>query len=293
MTARVEQTCKCCGTKFYTWRYLINKGVGQFCSNKCSATGPRNRVTVQCLSCGKDFVTLQSRIDKGEGKYCSKICTGAGKRTRKEVACKQCGKLFIAVAAELKAGKGKYCSRECFGLSQKVEAIERICMFCGKKFYVWPCKVKYGYARYCSSECHAKGSVKSVERQCMSCGKVFTATPSTLKNGGGKYCSKPCQAIGKSGAGSHNWKGGRGDYRGENWKAQRRSAIKRDGGRCQICNRKPKGKQRNFDVHHIKPYNDFNGDWLLANDLSNLITLCKPCHVRAERGLIATPVRLL
>jgi predicted HNH restriction endonuclease len=40
-----------------------------------------------------------------------------------------------------------------------------------------------------------------------------------------------------------------------------------------------------LDVHHIVPFRTFKGDWRKANELSNLITLCRNCHRKAEVSL--------
>jgi predicted HNH restriction endonuclease len=35
-------------------------------------------------------------------------------------------------------------------------------------------------------------------------------------------------------------------------------------------------------VHHLIPYRTFNGDYLAANRLANLISVCRPCHWKRE-----------
>jgi 5-methylcytosine-specific restriction endonuclease McrA len=88
------------------------------------------------------------------------------------------------------------------------------------------------------------------------------------------------------------WKGGPVD-RGSNWCSQRRQALRRDKHTCQICGRKPKkGEKRIVDVHHIIPYREFHGDYLKANHLPNLITLCKSCHAAVEHHRLPCPQRL-
>ncbi len=74
---------------------------------------------------------------------------------------------------------------------------------------------------------------------------------------------------------------------GPNWLEQRRRALERDGGRCQHCGA-PQRPGRQHDVHHIRPFRTFgyrpdvNDHYLQANALENLVTLCPPCHRRAE-----------
>ncbi|MHB0875997.1 MAG: DEAD/DEAH box helicase, partial [Anaerolineae bacterium] len=76
------------------------------------------------------------------------------------------------------------------------------------------------------------------------------------------------------------------DY-GPNWQRQRRLARERDQGRCRNCGA-PEPPGREHDVHHVRSLRDFAyaevGDnlYAVANDLGNLVTLCRHCHVEAE-----------
>jgi DEAD/DEAH box helicase domain-containing protein len=69
---------------------------------------------------------------------------------------------------------------------------------------------------------------------------------------------------------------------GPNWPAQRNRARARDAYRCQICGTTE--ENREHDVHHKVPFRRFAG-YQQANVLSNLITLCRPCHRRAESAV--------
>jgi DEAD/DEAH box helicase domain-containing protein len=74
---------------------------------------------------------------------------------------------------------------------------------------------------------------------------------------------------------------------GPNWPKQRQRARERDGFRCRNCGR-PEAPGREHDVHHLQPFRTFdyrpgeNASYLLANRLSNLITLCPECHPKVE-----------
>jgi len=57
--------------------------------------------------------------------------------------------------------------------------------------------------------------------------------------------------------------------RSDDWAYRRKQRIKKDGGRCKNC-----GSKFNLEVHH-KNYNSFGKE-----DVSDLITLCKDCHVK-------------
>lgn len=87
------------------------------------------------------------------------------------------------------------------------------------------------------------------------------------------------------------WKGGRPRYYGENWGEMRQKAIERDGGECRVCgiNREEHREQHGDDiqVHHIRPIMEFD-EPEDANTLDNLITLCRPDHMKWE-GIPVVP----
>jgi DEAD/DEAH box helicase domain-containing protein len=85
--------------------------------------------------------------------------------------------------------------------------------------------------------------------------------------------------------------------RGPNWEQQRRKARERDGNHCRHCGA-PERPDRSHDVHHLEPFRTFgyvrgqNDHYLQANQLDNLVTLCRSCHQRVEvdrmvRGTLA------
>lgn len=90
------------------------------------------------------------------------------------------------------------------------------------------------------------------------------------------------------------WNGGYTPYYGPNWSKRRKQALSRDDRMCQapgcgISQEEHRQKQEfGLDVHHITPLREFVTDGELdsdsANDLSNLITLCRACHAVAERA---------
>jgi len=81
------------------------------------------------------------------------------------------------------------------------------------------------------------------------------------------------------------WRGGKDDYYGPSWHSARRAARERDGYECQRCEMSDQEHIGRFDqglhVHHITPFRTFN-DHAEANELSNLITLCRECHDMLE-----------
>jgi len=85
------------------------------------------------------------------------------------------------------------------------------------------------------------------------------------------------------------WTGEQVESRGPNWSEKRDRARERDGYRCRWCGADESARPHH--VHHILPFRDFhwrpgrNDNYLQANDLDNLITLCPSCHRQAEQGV--------
>jgi DEAD/DEAH box helicase domain-containing protein len=79
---------------------------------------------------------------------------------------------------------------------------------------------------------------------------------------------------------------GPNDY-GPNWQKQRDSARARDGYRCRHCNA-PEKPNLQHHVHHLTSFRSFgyargqNKNYMQANQLENLITLCASCHAAVE-----------
>lgn len=75
------------------------------------------------------------------------------------------------------------------------------------------------------------------------------------------------------------------DYYGPNWEDVREKTISRDNGVCTECGL-ARGEHRDrFDedlhVHHRVPLKEF-GSYKKANELDNLETLCRECHLDAD-----------
>jgi DEAD/DEAH box helicase domain-containing protein len=76
------------------------------------------------------------------------------------------------------------------------------------------------------------------------------------------------------------------DY-GPNWQTQRAAVRARDHYRCSACGA-AEAPGREHDVHHKTPFRTFgyvpgvNDHYLQANQLANLMLLCRACHRRLE-----------
>jgi DEAD/DEAH box helicase domain-containing protein len=77
------------------------------------------------------------------------------------------------------------------------------------------------------------------------------------------------------------WTGDPNDY-GPGWNRLREVVRRRDGYRCQVCGLPENGRQH--DVHHKVPFRAFT-DFLEANRMENLITLCPACHRKTEQNV--------
>jgi len=82
-----------------------------------------------------------------------------------------------------------------------------------------------------------------------------------------------------------NWRGGRVDGYGSEWRPARDAVRDRDQV-CRACGHD--GSDRLLDVHHIVPVRRFRDDpdaeLAEAHDLRNLVLLCRSCHREAEYG---------
>lgn len=189
--------------------------------------------------------------------------------------CPVCDNLFIR-----QYNNQRYCTPECFHKA-RIQTI--ICAGCNTPF-----ETERKDKIYCTPECGWKhrptAPINQLTKQCEQCKKDFQLWPSESH----RFCSVQCSSkwLSEFRKGENNpaYIGGTFRKRGTNWITQRKLALKRDKHTCQRCKKKnSKTLKLIIDVHHIKPYRLFKGDWKLANDLSNLITLCRQCHVLVEK----------
>lgn len=82
-TPKISVQCKECGKTFFSTESQLSRGMGKYCSHKCSSLGKKGKpsgkkgaVFVLCAQCGTEFKTIQSRLNQGKGKFCSKGCEG-------------------------------------------------------------------------------------------------------------------------------------------------------------------------------------------------------------------------
>lgn len=194
--------------------------------------------------------------------------------------CPICKRIFWCKPSHF--ARRKACSRKCFYESRRKEKTKHVCRNCGCVFYKDASRGKYGRGVYCSRKCQYEAArnkpKKRAKRVCVGCGAVFFVWPSRLKSkaGRGKYCSRKCRDDHRVGLLHPQFLGGENSKnRGSNWQSQKRKALKRDGRVCQVCGKK------GTDVHHRIPKRRF-ADKNEANNLENLITLCKKHHRKED-----------
>lgn len=89
------------------------------------------------------------------------------------------------------------------------------------------------------------------------------------------------QSANVVGESSPSWRGGWQPYYGKDWNKQNRETRKRDNHTCQGCGIHQSDLTYTLEVHHKKPVRLFANP-NDANSIDNLVTLCRPCHVKAD-----------
>lgn len=272
---------------------------------------PRKSTPIICEQCGKEFMAQPSKSRK----FCSHECYSRSLCKPVERVCPQCGKTFVRSPNR----NNTFCSQECYTASRQSPEVKKVCPTCGTQFAV----SQHRRAQvYCSQECTPQRTQDPEKRTittCEQCGEPFVhyksnprkycsneckweamkTTPyiHTCPCCGEEYetdkkhqefCSAECAGVAKRGEDHPNWKGGASVQYGPNWETQKRKAKDRDQHTCQLCGYESGGDTL-LDVHHIIPYREFDDDWETANVLDNLISLCRPCHVKVERSEVPCP----
>lgn len=265
-----------------------------------------------CKICGKEIVMTPSYLRK----YCSHTCYQKAvklglynyvgqKKIKNRYVCSFCGKEVIAMKRKKRNGETAehiFCDRNCYNSFRKLNS-KRNCKYCGKEFEALNDKK---HAQFCDDTCRRAFFAQKTMKYCVVCGQSFypwffdkrkgTLILKTEINTCGDKCEKLNRknnellrrkkiSFAFTGEKHPNWQGGLSGYRGKNWTHQRFLTKIRDKFVCQKCGMTQKRSLKEFgeslEVHHIIPYREFT-DYKKANDLSNLITLCKSCHQKAE-----------
>lgn len=241
----------------------------------------------KCPNCEKDTRRKPSQVAKNKSGlfFCSRGCQlDYHKKRRPVLNCAYCGKEFVFTDYHInRITDQTTCSVACRRALGRVVKTEFTCQNCNKKFMQLAC-LKTGLHAFCSMSCKLEWfrgpnhpSYNSVSCVCEICGSEFTRTKARVDKFGGKYCSRECSSASQVLPAAN--------YYGPNWPRQRRKARKRDNHTCQRCRMTRLENGQALDVHHIIPFRQFGlENFLEANDLSNLTSLCKSCHRTVEKN---------
>lgn len=273
-----HSTCLICNSQFKIKKSKANKYCGMDCYRTARKRGDYVQAiakpTGSCSNCGMDVYGSFSKRrngEKSENIYCNRSCYNSHRAKIKETPkslCLNCnGPILLNATASTTP---KYCCWNCRNEHKKSK--DRHCVHCG----VWFSALKIfkdrnkklvadNSRKTCSTECYINNIKNNQDRK----DKISTAFT------GDKH---------------PNWQGGTAlmsmGFRGYEWKNIRLEAIKRDKFKCVHCgmNRDDHYEKYNcdFNINHIKPFYQFGGNTELANKMSNLETLCKSCHTKAD-----------
>lgn len=212
-------------------------------------------MTTPCKHCG----TIITHPPSKSPRYCSMACRRSDQRQVGH--CETCGTEFTRKRSEA----GRFCSRKCHPGRPRDESkwTTKECPGCGKEF---ECP-SWRDVAHCSRECRTKAT--NVTTNCPECGVEFTFPQSWPRT----FCSRKCYGRARTDLDE----GGK-VYYGANWQMQRAMAIVRDEGTCVDCD-----ETENLAVHHVVAVRKFAGDWMAANHIDNLVTVC-PTHHLARHG---------
>jgi len=216
-----------------------------------------------CKYCKAPFDGRKDRL------FCSRNCWREYNKS-KTIYCEICNAPLTTMQ---RCNGSRHCSRRCGGLARRglpprSQPAPKICPTCNNQFVPRQREIIY-----CSRECYY-ASYRQKEFACKQCGVTMRGRAGRI------FCSPECYAIYRS---LRTKQAPRWPY-GPNWKKQRRKAYNRARGYCQQCGEKTSGRQ--IDVHHIIPFSNFGIErYEEANDLTNLIALCRSCHMIAHKGL--------
>ena len=199
--------------------------------------------------------------------------------------CAKCGTAFHPHYGR---PKQSFCSTECYLLNRWGAPRTPKCSTCGRPAQSTG---KRGQ-KFCSFTCRVASQVgkpnlgrrNRITKQCAQCLKEFSR-PATNFHSAKPFCSRSCMAEWQSefmiGSAHPRWKGGSPRTYGIGWKRAKERAMKRSGGICEKCKRKPVRH-----IHHILPVRYFS-KLKDAHFDKNLLAVCYRCHGREHRRLNA------
>lgn len=311
----VAVTCEQCG-ETNTYPPSVADG-RRFCSNECLRDWEANqRVEIACKNCGEMDTYPQNQSNTRQ--FCSTACKAEWQSEHvtgddhpnweggKEMfICDNCGDECRRRPSQI--GENNFCSFECKGEWQSEhitgndhpnytrEVLK--CDRCGGDVPRPRWQRKEFDRQFCDDECrwaffseHGEEIGRDEEKtefQCDYCGEINERIQSEVVAYDKNFCDRDCRgkwfSENQTGEDHPNWKGGVGDYYGENWERIRRKVRDRDGHQCQFCGVRDSASKlihsAELHVHHVRRKAEFDSA-AESNNLSNLLTLCAFCHQR-------------
>lgn len=237
-------------------------------------------MTLDCKHCSTKFEGASALK-----LYCSNKCRNQAKKKPRE--CVSCGSIFMS-----KNKHSKFCGSRCAAQYRERGSTGTYeCETCGKTFTREKSRERSDRS-FCSRECAQKAGLRynSKTLSCTQCLTKFTRQPSSIREGN-NFCTHECYArwLTETGvnAGANNTRYNP-DLTGKDRAEQRlnpeyaewRLAVyRRDNFKCRKCGTGSKGRKY-LNAHHILNYSQHHE---LRTDVSNGITLCRPCHIEFHR----------
>lgn len=229
------------------------------------------RICQLCKKAFKKFPSIKSR-------FCSQRCFGLSRRRRG--TCAICGKE--------RSLSRKCCSRACAAQLMRIQTTQaRPCKYCRREFLAR--RRSDGWSIYCSWRCKVAGRRSAlIQVTCAQCARQFQRRDTRhVRRYRIHFCNIVCRAKFVKGPNHSLYRGGADPNRGHAWTKLADAIRKRDGYICQRCNRSQEANKQRLSVDHIRPWRSFS-DKAEANEPSNLVSLCRRCHMektaKAERA---------
>lgn len=265
-SGRVSHTNFCCGAHYHAYKASLKENHPQH----------KERTLYTCDYCHNTFERLASAKGHRKHNFC---CPEHGHAWRSAnergdshpaytcviIPCANCKSPLNRQNNRIEKNKYHFCDHACYS-----EWISKNAL--GENAFRW-----------------AGGNVKV---SCAQCGAELERPMNAIKRSEKHFCDIYCrgdwQSENKIGEAHPLWTGGYKNYYGPNWSKQRQAARERDGHICQKCGKTKEENGKELDVHHIIPFRKFkykageNNNYLQANQLDNLTTLCTNCHSKTK-----------
>lgn len=154
--------------------------------------------------------------------------------------------------------------------------VDRVCKACGCIFYKSPSMPD----ECCGMACRNAAKTKIPLQPCENCGVQFRALTFGRRM---RYCSRACFRSHWRGRNNPHWLGNRRHERGITFKANAMIVRERDC-KCLGCDKPQSELPEKLSVDHVVPFRLAKyAEGVDPNDVRNLVSLCRRCHVRKTR----------